>query len=300
MYTIVYALLYLLSLIPFFIMYLISDFLAFLAYNVFGYRKKIVLNNLRIAFPEKTEAERRKIAKQFYINLTDTFVETIKLLSISEKEIRRRALFPDYENVNALSAKGLNIQLHSGHQMNWEFAEWALSRATKVPIVGVYMRINNKVMSRLILKLRNQPNIILVSVQDFRHRTADVFKQQYNVALVADQNPGDPLKSNWLNFMGKAAPFPTGPEKGAKLFNPAIVFVKFVKIKRGHYKFEHTIIAESSNQLKDGELTRMFRNYLEEVIKSDPSNYLWTHRRWKHQYRPELAERWIDTEPPKV
>lgn len=300
MYRLVYGVLYLFSLLPFFILYGISDVIAFLMYRVFDYRKNVVFENLKIAFPEKTEAEHIAIAKKFYTNLTDTFVETLKLLSISKAEFNKRAVWRNYDEVNALAAKGLNIQLHSGHQMNWEYAARSLSRETTIPIIGVYMRINSKIFERIMIKIRTLPNIILVPVQEFRNRTAGVFKNQYSLALVADQNPGDPSNAYWLNFLGKATPIVNGPEKGAKYHNPAIVFVKFVKLRRGYYQFEHTVVSESSNHFTEGELTRMFRDYLEEVVITDPANYLWSHRRWKHAYSEKYQSRWVDNQPPLV
>ena len=119
MYYIIYGFLYLFSLLHFFIIYHISDGFYALMYYVFGYRKKVVMNNLLIAFPEKTNRERKKIAKQFYHNLADTFLEIIKTISISDKAFAKRCR-GNFEIVNELAANGKSIQLHSGHQVTWE------------------------------------------------------------------------------------------------------------------------------------------------------------------------------------
>jgi KDO2-lipid IV(A) lauroyltransferase len=294
MYYLVYGLLYAFSLLPFFIIYAFSDFVSFVMFHVVGYRKKVVLHNLAIAFPEKERAELNKIARRFYSNLIDTFLETIKLLSLSEKEINKRATM-DMTACNAIAAKGKNIQFHSGHQMNWEYGNYAVVNNLSIPWIGVYMRISNKVLDKIFYDLRSKRGTILVCAQEFKQRDSCLFNQQYSLGLAADQNPGIPQHSPWMYFFSKPAPFVSGPEKGARNNNTAVVFVKFVKLKRGYYKFEPTIITEEGASLKDGELTLLYRDFLEATIRDQPDNYLWSHRRWKWDWKPEYEERWIDT-----
>ena len=297
MYYILYGFLYLFSLLPFFIIYRISDFVYFILYHVSGYRKKIVMDNLAIAFPEKTTEERVAIAKQFYKNLIDTFLESIKLLSMSDKTFARRAVM-DLTEVNKLIAKGKNIQMHSGHQMNWEYGHWAVATQMPIPWVGVYMRIASKPVDRLFRKLRNKGTTVLVGVHEFKSRAHSVFNEQFALGLIADQNPGNPNTAYWLNFFGKPVPFATGPDKGARKNNPAIVFVKFIKLKRGYYRFDIKVVAEEGAVFKEGELTRLYRDFLEDAIRQDPANYLWTHRRWRRGYKADYDKRWIDNAPP--
>jgi KDO2-lipid IV(A) lauroyltransferase len=299
MYYIIYPFLYILSLLPFFVLYGISDFVFFITYYIAGYRKKVVFDNLDIAFPDKPAAEKKAIAKEFYRNLIDTFIETIKLLSISDDEIKKRAKF-DFTIVQALIDKGKNVQLHSGHQMNWEYGHWAVAMQVTVPWIGVYMRINNKALDRLFFDLRNKGKTVLVAAQEFKARAHVCFKNQYALGLAADQNPGVPSKAYWLNFFNRPAPFVTGPDKGARKNNTAVVFVKFVKLKRGFYRFEPRLIVENGADLGEGELTLKYRDFLEETIREQPANYLWSHRRWKWRYSNDYKRRWIDTTPAPV
>lgn len=261
-----------------------------------GYRKEVVFNNLTIAFPEKNVAEREKIAKQFYKNLIDTFIETVKLLSISEKAFNKRAL-ADLDACNALAKKGMNIQFQSGHQMNWEYVNWAVVKKVELPFVGIYMKLTNKVLDKIFYNMREKFGTVLVAATEFKTRMHQVFKDQYSLALAADQNPGGPEHAYWMYFFSKPAPFVTGPDKGARRSNSAVVFVKFVKVKRGYYRFEPTIITENAGLLKEGELTLLYRDFLEETIREHPDNYLWSHRRWKWDYQPEYKKRWIDITP---
>ncbi|MBK7432646.1 MAG: lysophospholipid acyltransferase family protein [Chitinophagaceae bacterium] len=299
MYYIVYPLLYLLSLLPFFALYRISDFAYLILYRLLGYRKAIVLNNLQIAFPEKTADERKMIARQFYRNLFDTFIETIKLLSISEREFDKRAVF-NMDSCNLLAAKGLNIQLQSGHQMNWEYVNWAAVKELKIPFAGIYMKLSNKALDRIFYDIRKKFGTILVAATEFRSRIHQVFEKQYSLAIAADQNPGRPEYAYWLNLFGRPTPFVTGPDKGARKNHTAVVFVKFVKRKRGYYEFVATTITEDASLLKEGELTLRYRDFLEATIREHPDNYLWSHRRWKFNYEPAYAGQWIDTSPPSL
>lgn len=297
MYYIIYGSLYLVSLLPFFILYGVSDFACFIMYRVAGYRKKTVMANLRIAFPEMPEKERKRIAKAFYRNLVDTFIETIKLLSISEKEFSKRAI-AEWDEIQELEAKGVNIQFQSGHQMNWEYVNWAVSKKMNIPFVGIYMQIGNASIDRLFYRLRSKFGTVLVSAGEFRSRMHKIFSKQYSLALAADQNPWNPQQSNWLYFFSKPAPFVTGPDTGARKNKSALVFVKFIKVKRGYYQFRPTIITEDASVMKPGEITLKYRDFLEETIREHPDNYLWSHRRWKIDYKQAYQNNWIDKADP--
>lgn len=294
MYYIIYGILYLVSLLPFFILYAISDFAFFLLYHVFAYRKKIVTDNLTTAFPQKSGEEINSISKQFYKNLVDNFIETIKLLSLSEKEFLKRATI-DFVDAKRLVEKGLNIQFHSGHQMNWEYASLAISHSLTIPWVAIYLRIQAKPIDRLFLKIRSKFGATMVEKHNYQTRMPQLMKSQYALGLIADQNPGQVKHSFWLNFFGKPAPFLIGPEKGAMRYKTAVVFVNMKKIKRGHYFFNCKVITEDGSLYSNGELTRMYRDFLEDGIREDPSNYLWSHRRWKHGWDDAFAKKWIDT-----
>ncbi|MEJ7626390.1 MAG: lysophospholipid acyltransferase family protein [Ferruginibacter sp.] len=297
MYYLISGVLFILSLLPFFVLYIISDIAFFFIYHIAGYRKKVVMNNLDIAFPGKTPNEKKIIAKQFYKNLVDTFIETIKILSISEKEFDKRVSI-DTKTCNEI-LKYNNIQFHSGHQMNWEYAQLALARNLKVPWVAVYFEMNNKTINRLFLKIRQRFNSVMISTNDFFKQMRNISAERYALGLITDQNPGLPQSAFWLNFFNRPAPFIMGADKGAIRNKTAVVFVNFVKIKRGYYRFDLKVITENAGEFKPGELTLLYRDFLENTIRKQPANYLWSHRRWKREYKVEYRRRWIDkTSPP--
>jgi Kdo2-lipid IVA lauroyltransferase/acyltransferase len=289
MYYIVYPLLYGVSLLPLFILYPISDFAAFLLHRVFRYRHDVVMGNLAIAFPEKTDEERKKIARRFYHYFTDTFIEMIKMISISRKELERRNT-GTYDIINGLLEKGVNINVLGGHQFNWEIGSLLYSLHLKLPLTAVYIPISNKVIGKIFYDIRTRYGAVFISATDFKNKTDEVSSKQYMLALAADQNPGNPMNAYWINFFGRPAPFVTGPEKGAIKNNAAEVYVAFRKIKRGHYHFETTLLAEPGTVGKEGRLTCLYRDMLEKTIREDPANYLWSHRRYKFDWKPEYGE----------
>jgi KDO2-lipid IV(A) lauroyltransferase len=284
MYFIIYSLLYLVSLLPWRVLYIFSDGVAFLLKHVIKYRVDVVNQNLAIAFPHKTEKERNQIATRFYQQFTDSFIETIKLLSISDKTFEKR-FTSNVHVLNDLYATGQSVQIMAGHFFNWEFANWGVAKYGKYPFIGVYMPLSNKAFNKIIYNLRARYRSILIPATNFRsqfHKYAN--EGPYAMALAADQNPGNPLQAYWVNFFGRLTPFVKGPEKGAKLNNTAQVFVHFYRTKRGYYHSEYEVMTTSPNYFNDGQLTALYVKVLEDKIKLNPSNYLWSHRRWKYTY----------------
>ncbi len=295
MYYLVYGFLYCLSLLPFFILYRLSDLAWLLLYRVFGYRKKVVMHNLSIAFPEKTLAERKAIARKFYLNLTDTFIESIKMLSMSSRDFDRYCKI-DIEPLNELAAQGKNIQMHSGHQMNWEYANWAFARHLDIPWIGVYQPISNPAFNRLFLKMRSRFGTVMIATRDFANSMHQFMQDRYCLALAADQNT-HPGRGYWLYFFNKPVPFITGPDKGALKMKTAVVFANIEKLRRGRYHIRCRVVTPSAEGMQPGELTRIYRDLLEETIRNAPDNYLWTHRRWRHDFSAAHAGQWMDNRP---
>ncbi len=287
MYYIVYGLLYLLSLLPWKVLYFISDAVYGLLYYIIGYRREVVMNNLLIAFPEKTEAERLRIAKDFYHNFLDTFIETIKMLSVSANTINKR-FSSNIEVINDLYASGKNVQILSGHFFNWEFGSLGVSLVSKYPYMVVYMPVKSKLFDRLMLHIRQRFNAIFVPATTFRRSFRPYAGGRYALTLVADQNPGNPKYAYWMPFFGKMVPFLSGPEKGTKSSNDAVVFVHFYRERRGYYKADFQLLTTDPRSYAEGELTKELIHLIEESIRRKPSNYLWSHRRWKWEYNKEV------------
>lgn len=295
MYYIVLALLYLFSFLPLWVIYRISDFICLILHYVLGYRRKVLLKNLSIAFPEKTEKEKMRIIRKFYRNFTDTFLEAIKLLSISEKNLRKRVQF-DPSILNELYASGKSCQVHAGHNFNWEWVNVRVARELLYPYLAVYIPIGNKLLDRVFKYFRQRTGTTMLPATDMKNAMLPYRHKQYLLALVADQNPGDPAKAYWVKFFDRWTPFVTGPEKNARLNDIPVVFARFSQPKRGYYIVEAKLATLHPAEMNEGQLTLQYVRYLEEVIREQPEVYLWSHNRWKVDYKEEYAGKRIEDE----
>ncbi len=286
MYYIVYGLLYAISLLPLRILFLLSDLAYVVMYYFVRYRRDLIRSNLAIAFPEKTEAQRVRIHKQFMRNFTDVFIETIKMISIRPKELNRRAI-SDMTYIKQLEAQGYNLHLLAGHQFNWEFGNLLYGSAITIPFIGVYTKVSNKILDKIFYKARSRYGTLMVSKEDFRRRRVELLADRYMLALAADQNPADPATGYWMNFFGNPAPFIPGPTKAAVKSDSAVIYFAFRKLKRGVYQFTAHPITLHAADHRPEDLTMIYKNLLEDAIRLDPANYLWSHRRWRHEYKPD-------------
>ena len=244
------------------------------------------MNNLLTAFPDKSEKERIKIMEEMYHQLIDTFLETIKLISISKKELNKRFKC-NYEVVNDLFESGKNVQLHGGHFFNWEFVNLAYCINLKYPFVGVYQPLTNKIFDKIMYDMRAKFGTGMIAATKFNREFIKFSRGRYVLALGGDQNAGDLANCYWLPLFGKMAPFVTGLERMAVAKDTAIVFSTTYRIKRGYYQSEFSLYTTEPKSLPKGAITIAFRDFLEDQIKQRPSNYLWTHKRWKHHYDAE-------------
>ncbi|GAC1448211.1 MAG: lysophospholipid acyltransferase family protein [Chitinophagaceae bacterium] len=286
MYYIVFGILYAISLLPFAVLYLLADFFYFITYYVIGYRKEVVFKNLLIAFPEKTGAERKKIAKAFYHHFWDNWIEALKLLSISEKGIRAR-ITADLAVMDTIYLSGRSCHVLLGHQFNWEWGNAVVTLQGPYTLIAAYSPLSNKIFDRLFLYLRRRFGTVLLPFNDMRRGMLPYRNRQYLLALMADQSPSAPGKNYWLNFFNTRTAFLRGPEKGARLGNMPVIFVALSKLRRGYYHLEASLLTDNAGQLAEEELTRKYVRELEANIRRNPALYLWSHKRWKHGWKEE-------------
>ena len=279
------------------VLYILSDCFYLLIYYVLGYRKKVVMENLQIVFPEKTELERIKIAKQFYRNFIDSFIEVIKLLSASNSFLEKRFKISNIEVLNNQYKSGKSCQIHLGHTFNWEWGQFVLQMLTPYKLIVVYMPITNSVFEKLFYKLRTRSGSIFLPATSMKSAMVHYKGTQYLLGLVADQSPGSIGSAYWLDFFGRPTAFVSGPEKGARLNSIPVVFAHIEKPRRGYYHAVIKLATTDAGKLPEKELTINYVRYLEEVIRNNPPMWLWSHRRWKHEWKKEYEETWIDTKP---
>ena len=271
------------------VLYLLSDFFYVIVYYILGYRKNVVMDNLKTAFPKKTREERVSITKKFYKNFCDTFIETVKFISADKKFFHKR-FKADYSIINELHKTGKSIQIHLGHNFNWELANLAIPLFVDYKILGVYKPLHNKLFNKLFHKIRSKHGSHLIATSNMRHDMHPHRNTQYLIGLIADQSPHNLSKVYWVNFFDIPTAFLKGPEKAARQNNFPVVFCHFTKVKRGYYHGYAELATLHPANMVEGELTQIYAQYLERVMSEQPDMWLWSHRRWKHKWKPEYGD----------
>lgn len=276
--------LYLISLLPFPVFYLFSDFIYFLLYRVVGYRKKVVFENLKNSFPEKSYNELKKIEKDFYRYLCDLFLETIKTLTISRSEAVKRCKFNAKTTLvfNELANKNQSCIIVMGHYGNWEWAGNSFSLQCKQQLYVIYHPLSNKYFDKLMYDLRTRFGTKLYAMKDTMREMIRNKNEINATAFIADQTPS-PDSAYWTTFMNQDTPVFWGTEKIAQKLNYPIVYITIKKIKRGYYEVDSELLINEPKNTSLGEISELHTRKLESDIITQPSIWLWSHRRWKHK-----------------
>ncbi|MGY0407817.1 MAG: lysophospholipid acyltransferase family protein [Polaribacter sp.] len=283
-FALIYPFIWILSRLPMRILYIKSDIFFFFVYYIFGYRKKIVLENLRISFPEKSEEELLKIRKKFYKHFIDLLMESIKAFSISEKEILKRYTYKNPELVNKYVAQGRSIVLVGAHQANWE---WSISLplVLKTTIYGAYTKLQNSYFEKAVKDSRGKFGIIAYKASE----TIKGMLKNHNSGkigayiLLSDQSPQVHKTFYWRTFFGVKVPVHTGAEMLAKKFDLVMINYVATKTKRGYYNIEFQLITDQPKEFENYQITDKYTELTENNIKKQPEFYLWSHRRFKHR-----------------
>ena len=288
-YILIYPLLWIISILPFRLLYFLSDVFYILLYYIIGYRKKVVTNNLKLAFPEKTNQEISLIRKLFYHHLCDMMFEAIKSITISEAEMQKRYVFTNVEEIHKLEKENRSIVLFMGHYASWE---WIFILQTQVNHKGyaIYKRLSNKYFDALVKRIRAKYNSHLITTKE---TFSILIKAKKNNELtlngfVFDQSPKLNKAVYWQDFMGVEVPVHVGAEILAKRLDMVSLFLKVKKVKRGHYEATFLDINRNTKDIADFDITDLALKRVEEQINKAPEYYFWTHKRWKHRgQKPE-------------
>ena len=285
LYLIIYPFIWIISILPFPVLYLLSDCVYFLVYRIFKYRKRVVRGNIALALPHLSEKERTDIEKKFYAHLCDLFLEMIKTLSISKKEIEKRYTFSNMEVYYELEKKEKSIALLCAHYASYE---WAVSMNYHIHFIGygVYKKLANQYFDKLVRKIRSKFKSNLIDSKETIPTMATNFRNKnYSLyGLVSDQSPKLSTTHHWEKFMGIEVPVHTGGEMLAKKYDMNVIFLKTKKLKRGYYEGSFEILCdENIKDIPNYEITSNFLKLVEQQIYDAPEFYLWTHKRWKHK-----------------
>ena len=285
-YKMVYAVAYALSLLPFWALYIVADVFGFLIYHVVRYRRKVVRRNLTSSFPEMSLSEIKRTERHFYLWLCDYFVETLKLLSISNEALLQHIEFRGVEELEKVFDEGCNCAAILGHYCNWEWLSatgLAFKRYPQAIMGLIYHPLYGKIFDRLFIQLRSAHGGVCVPKQDIL-RYLITYKREDRRSLfgyISDQSPKWENMHLWVDFLNHDTPVFSGAERIMQKMNDAVFYVDMERPRRGKYICTFRLVSAKAAKEQEFDITRRFFQLLEESIRRQPAYYLWTHNRWK-------------------
>ena len=277
------------SIQPYWLLYLKSDLCYFLVYHIARYRRKVVRENLLRSFPEKEAKEIKTIEKHFYRNLCDLFVEAPKMLKTGPDGYRKRLTYVNPELITQLEEQHKNIFYAIPHSGNWEWFGKTIPLLSHHNGLAVYKRVENPVFEQLMMYMRTKGIVLeMVESNSVLRRLVQLRDSLNAVLMMADQTPHGLATDYWTEFLHQDTCWFTGIERIAKKLDYAIVFVSMKRQGRGRYEITFEVITDNPKEMKDGEIMEKYVRCVERFIQDNPDNWLWSHRRWKHE-RPEKA-----------
>ncbi len=271
------------SLLPFRLMYMLSDFTFVLLYYVFPYRKKVVLENLRGSFPERTEKEIQNLCKKFYRHFCDLIFESLKLFTAGADSILERVELVNPGLPEQYYKQGKSLIMATGHYANWEWPAVTLPFHSSHTGTGIYQKLSNQFFDKKLRQTRAKFGMKLMSTKE----VATFFEAHQNdlctYGFINDQSPSDPKKGHWVKFLNRDTCFLLGVEKYARLYNYPVLYGKITNVKRGFYRIEYEAVSDNPATSSPFEITEKCVQINEQIIREAPEFWLWSHRRWKHQ-----------------
>ena len=283
-YLLAYPVIWVISMLPFRLLYLFSDFIYFIVYRIIKYRKKTVRENLALALPHLSDAERLVVEKKFYHHMCDMFLEMIKTMNISKEEICSRFVFKNIEVYKELEKQGKSIAVICSHYASYE---WIISMNYYSDFLayGIYKQLKNPYFDKLVHKIRSRFNAKLITT---KQTIPTIIENSKNNVLslygfASDQSPRANSAFHWTKFMGIEVPVHTGAEMLSKRYDMNLVYLNTKKVKRGHYEATLEILSDNPQNVPNYDLTDQYLKLLEKQIYEEPEYYLWTHKRWKYR-----------------
>jgi KDO2-lipid IV(A) lauroyltransferase len=283
-FILLYPFLWLISILPFRLLYTVADGVYVLVYYVIGYRRKIVRQNIELALPHLSKKEQLAVEKESYRHMCDMFLEMIKTMTISEKEIDKRFTFTNLELYQELEKKQKSIAVFMAHYASYE---WAVSMNRYITFEGfaIYKKIANKYFDKLVKDIRSKFKATLITTRETIPTIEKNYKTNYLgvYGFASDQSPQLSKTHHWGTFMGVETPVHTGAEMLAKRYDMNVIFLRTKKLKRGYYQATFELMFDNPKEVPNYEISNEFLRRVEKQIYEAPEYYLWTHKRWKHK-----------------
>jgi len=289
LFYIFYALVWLLAWLPLWFLYAISNLVFVLVYYIFRYRRKVVRENLKNSFPEKSNKEIRRIERRFYLHFCDSIFEIIKLIHISDETMRKHFKYKGLELLDDLYARNQNAILYLGHYGNWEWTTFAKAahdtNGNQYKPYPLYHPLSNKYFDAFMLRLRSKSGSVLVPMKKVMRTIIEMKSGEMPgfLCFIADQSPRPSGIAFWMKWLNQDTAPIVGAEKLAKQTGYPVLYLDIQKPRRGHYTGEFIYITENPAEMSEFEITKQYMHLMEKTILRDPAYWLWTHKRWKHK-----------------
>lgn len=287
-YYLTLPLIYVIAYLPFWVLYRLSDLLYVILYYGLRYRKNVIYPNLQRAFPDKTEAEIKAIAKAFYRYFCDLIFESLKTLTITPKQVRRRIQFDEdsLDIFRRYTEQNQSVVVVMGHWGNWELAGSRFAMEPIHHLAIIYHPLKNPYFERLVVHMRTRLGNRLYAMKETVRCMVRDRRELIATAFIADQTPSNPDKAYWMTFLQQDTPVFFGPERLSAKFKYPVIYIGMHRLRRGYYEVRAELLAEHPELLPEGELTERHTRRLEQDIRRQPETWLWAHRRWKHRKPP--------------
>ncbi|MBU0487250.1 MAG: lysophospholipid acyltransferase family protein [Bacteroidetes bacterium] len=288
---IVIGILFLVSLLPFPLLYCLSSSLTFILRDIAGYRKKVIEENLKRSFPGKSDKERRIIKRKFYRNLTDFLLEIVKIKSMSRKQFAKRVEIQGVDILDEYFEKKKSVLVALGHCPNWEWMAIKLALVSKHKVVAAVKPLTNPYFEKHLGKLRQKFSEDSLIPYKMTLRYLIKNRDKLTITLIAaDQTPTRGESDYWTTFLNQDTPVFLGLEKIGKSLDLPVVYLEMTRTKRGYYRARFENLVGNPRDTKEFEITNAHVQRLEKTINEHPDNWFWSHRRWKHKRTPaEIA-----------
>ncbi|MEX0981175.1 MAG: lysophospholipid acyltransferase family protein [Bacteroidales bacterium] len=292
-YIIVSANLRLLAILPRPLLYQIANLVSFTLNHLASYRKRIITENLKNAFPEEPDSKIQSIRKKFYRHLADLIIETAMIQYYSRAKLMKMFVFVNPELLEKYYNEGRHVIVMGGHYNNWEWSS-PFSITFKHQVIGVYKPLHNSYFDKAYRRTRSRFGADIVPMGGIVKKLFEYsnIKIPTITGMVGDQRPAKKQIQYWTDFLNQKTAMYTGSEKLAKKFDAVVVFIHVGKVRRGTYTATLKLITENPSDAAPNEITEKYTRLLENMILEEPAHWLWSHRRWKFTY-----EQWLKMNP---
>jgi KDO2-lipid IV(A) lauroyltransferase len=272
-----------LSLFPLPVLYLLADLVYYILYYMVGYRRKVVEENLRNAFPEKSDRERTAISKKYYRHLTSLMVEILKMATISKAELQRRFRFKNLHLITDYLKSGKGVFACSAHYGNWEWGTLVIGLQVPAEVYPIYKPVSNEAFGQWFSKIRSRFGNHLIPMRQTLRALTDSKDRPTLFLFGNDQTPTKSESTFWIDFLNQPTAILPGLEKLALRTNRPVFYLKSTVLKRGYYEVDCVPICLEPALTAPNDITIAHVRMLEGIIKEEPAYWLWSHRRWKHK-----------------